>query len=249
MPWRWGKRLILRKAPRPYRVLCLGDQITSGWMARAPFDNYFGTSYVSLMQSRAGQHYEFVTCTVNASSSLDWIRDDVVWEASGVVEALPAASGKVCDLATILLGMNDAIPFGESVRTPAADYVDAITQVASRLLSEGARKVLILTPIRIEAVQVVMDQFTKLYGEEMRDAESGLPTSVSVLDLYHKLDPAIHYSGAVVHPNQVAHNRLAVVIGRYIRQSMHYRWWGKPGGPGVTTPFVETMDYAEEEDP
>jgi hypothetical protein len=220
------------------------------------------TDYVERLNERMSPYYEFTASAQVWVSALDFDKPldlstnpfRISWK-NGAYELLAEpyledTTDVSIDLATILLGASDAAGIGEDAPVSVVDFVAAIRSLADKLLEDHVGKVLVLLPFEFRHPfwPAPVAGRIRAYRDALALAIPTWSVPVSYLDLYHWFDPSIHTESALFglrgYPNQIAHNRIAVEVGRYIRQSTHYLF-AQPGGPGVTEPFVEWEDYQE----
>lgn len=131
----------------PFSVVLLGDSITAGGVSEP-----VGPSYAELLAESLGPDFRVVNVGCGGTTSLDWTtsRGSAVCGTAGMtppnVYEARARAALPADLVTVLLGTNDAIGLLEAGPVKPTAYREAIAEIASNLLRDGAARVMLLTP-------------------------------------------------------------------------------------------------------
>ena len=219
MTTRRHRYLLLTKAPVPYRVICIGSEVTSGRVApdTGPVVNPDpdGIGYVERMAQRLAPHYEFI----NAGLPNCTIKDFAVSPEGApfenphihrgayesIVEPnLEPTTGERVDIATIFFGFLDAaklVHSGEGWFEPAPlsvlEFALSLDILIQRLHSDGVDKILILSPHRWEdppgATAIVEDRLAT-YATAVRDYVAVFASrGVSCLNIYNLLEQTAYF--------------------------------------------------------
>jgi len=194
-------------AAAPLRLLLVGDSITAGVVAGE------GDPYAVQLAGQLGPAWDVANAGCGGASSLDWVPDAgaAFCGSQGIptpnLYTARAAPELPADVATILLGTNDALGFFEPEPVDPADYGDALAELAFGLLADGASHVLLLTP------PPQFDPFADFRLAGYRDAVLALcggadPGIVCGPDLFTLLD-ASDFDAGNVHPRLSGHTKIA----------------------------------------
>jgi lysophospholipase L1-like esterase len=204
----------------PFSVVLLGDSITFGQVSEP-----VGPSYAQLLTDSLGSDFEVTNIGCGGTSSLDWTRSQgtvICGGASGFVlpdlyegRALPTLPA---DLVTVLLGTNDAIGFFEPGIVAVADYRDAILEIATSLLLDGADQVMLMTPPP-NFKDPLAAAYLVGYRAQVLDI-CGAPGDAILCgpDVYALLGPSDF--GNSVHPNGAGSAKIASALDPAIRSAV-----------------------------
>jgi len=184
------------------RMLFIGDSITSG-AGLEP-----GTAYPELVAT-AFPALEGVNAGCPGSATADWVRPGptVGCGVAGAFDLL-AAPNLPAEIATILLGTNDAVGFFEPGPVSPASYRSNLEHVIARLEPE-TQWILLMTPPARGPGNPAADALLSSYRDEVLDLCSAPSDSVVCgPDVQLLLDPALHFSDGI-HPDAVGHALIA----------------------------------------
>lgn len=197
------------------RVLLIGDSITAG-LVSAPK----GPPYATLLAELLGPDFELVKLGCGGTSSLDWTRSRGAVMCGGDY-ALPNLYDKLvkpalpADLATVLLGTNDAKGIQEDHHISAEEYEAALREIAGNLLADGVGQVMLLgPPFIIHNVQAML-RIMK-YGDALRRVCGGMERVVCGPDVRFLLD-AEDFANGNIHPNASGHRKIAEALAEALR--------------------------------
>jgi hypothetical protein len=237
-------------------------------MDAIPYFDDNGIGYVERMAQSMAPYYEFYNAGGQNVTLGDYTRaadplNPTTPERGGAYEMLvepylEAATGNKINLATLFFGFTDAArnpPEGgwyQSGPTNLFAFIALYNALITRLLADGVERILTISPIywipEIPGSFPTTLPWLPSYpvGMNTLDKAGFWPLSVSHLDIYRLLGYPASFPPNRWWPKQGAHDRLAVVIGRHIRQGTHYKFaW-----PGIgRAPFHEHMDWQEEPEP
>jgi len=198
----------------PIRTLLLGDSITAGIVSGDG-----GPSWAELLAADLAASHDVVNIAVSGTSSVYWapstpcpgICGDVgtLFEAQAVPE-LPA------DVATLLLGTNDATAFFLPDRTPLDDYEDFMREILDGLFGGGVASVVLMTAPAANVSEVAVELLAG-YRERVGQICQDTAFVVCGPDLYALLDPATDFAPGDVHPNAVGHAKIAGAVAASLR--------------------------------
>jgi lysophospholipase L1-like esterase len=204
----------------PFSVVLLGDSITFGQVSEP-----VGPSYAELLADSLGSDFAVTNIGCGGTSSLDWTRSRgsaICGGVSGFVlpdlyegRALPTLPA---DLVTIMLGTNDAIGFFEPGIVAVEDYRDAILEIATSLLLDGADQVMLMTPPP-NFVSTLPASFIVQYRAQVLDI-CGAPGDAILCgpDVYALLGPSDF--GNSIHPNAAGNAKIASALDPAIRSAV-----------------------------
>lgn len=204
--------LAVAAAAEPRRVVLIGDSITYGLSSKP-----VGPGFAALLAESLGSGYALVNVSCGGTSSLDWSPNvgnamcGPDEEPSRIYTArvkpqLPA------DLAVVMLGTNDAQgSYEPQGPIDAQHYRAAIGELTAALLTDGARRVMLLTPPPL-AANVQFHLRLARYGVMIGTLCA--PPGDAVLcgpDAFALLQPEDFEPGNA-HPNASGHRKLAEAL-------------------------------------
>lgn len=202
---------------QPTRILCIGNSLTAGSVAGG------GACYVEVLGLMLGRHFEIINAGGGGTSVLDWLRPPILdWPPplGGAYEIL-AEEHMPCGTVVVELGGNDAVGFWEARPTSVDDYLEGMVGLMWRLQREGARRILLLTPIPNPGAS--MQAQGRLLSYRLTLIAQRWPRGVSVVDVYRLLDPEEDFEGLNCHPNERGHRKIALAVVRRLRRRQG--WW------------------------
>lgn len=205
------------------RVLMIGDSITEGQQSNPKAYQY--TDVAGLM---LGDAYEVIEAGCGGATTYDWATLGEVTLCGGrfwnpdvytrlALPHLPA------DLATVMLGTNDATGFFEPAPITPEQYQANLTAIVNNLLQDGAAQVLLLSPppmcdtanpevvARLEAYRLIIGQMC-----------AAMPDVTCGPDVYTLLD-ADDFQGCDVHPNGIGHLDLGIAVAHQVEGMLQTR--------------------------
>jgi lysophospholipase L1-like esterase len=190
----------------PIPVVLIGDSITAGQMSMP-----VGPSYASLLAASLGSGFQVSNIGCGGTSSLDWTLSQPgaicgpmlvgpnLYE--GLARPLMPAS-----FVSVLLGTNDALGFFEPAPVPPERYRDAIAELTSNLLADGAGHVLLMTPPP-NFVHPLMDTLGAYRGHILELCGTPDDAVLCGPDVFSLLGPLDF--GLDIHPNAFGHQKIA----------------------------------------
>jgi lysophospholipase L1-like esterase len=134
------------------------------------------------------------------------------------------------EIATIMLGTNDAIGTFMRRATLVATYASRIRELITKLQEHGVRTVVLMTPppmcreARVGAARIRLVG----YREKILEICESLDGVVCGPDTYALLDPHADFDACDAHPNASGH----AVIARALSETVRSIIAAKPGQPG-----------------
>jgi lysophospholipase L1-like esterase len=193
-------------AAAPIRTLLVGDSITFGVVSGAG-----GPSYAELLASDLAGTHDVVNVAQSGTSAVYWAPSTpcpgICSSADNLFDEL-ATPELPADVATILLGTNDAIGFFLPDRTAEADYESFMREIVDALFDGGVSSVVLMTaPVG----NVSAEAETLLAGYRDRIGGICLDTASVVCgpDLFMLLDPVTDFAPGDLHPNATGHMKIA----------------------------------------
>jgi lysophospholipase L1-like esterase len=211
-------------APRQARaatLLMVGDSITKGYIGHADPDPYSGASYAELLATEFGPE-NVVNVACPGSTAANWHPFASPTPACGQFPGSGSLNlfaerirpNTPVDVATVLLGTNDAV-LGVSVE----NYRANLGVLVGGLLFSGAIRVLLITPPPMPLPSEEADETGVLARAVQllsgyRAQALGICASVSgaeCIDAYSLLaaDLGFYFDPGLLHPNDAAHAMLA----------------------------------------
>jgi lysophospholipase L1-like esterase len=214
--------LALLALPEPMlaRVLLIGDSITQGAVSGTP-----GFPYAEIVGIQLGPDFEVTNLGCGGASSFDWRPDTGVTICGGlwinlwaerVLPNLPA------EMATIMLGTNDATGFFEPAPLTGDSYIANIGAIVDGLQAAGVPQVVLMTPPArcTTAPQAVRDRLAD-YRLRIFTMCLTKPGVVCGPDVYKLLDPVADFASCDVHPNAQGHSKLGNALADDV-EDLHY---------------------------
>lgn len=209
----------------PIRVLAIGDSITKG-VGASP-----GLPYVNVLANQLGSDFEVINAGCNGASTFDWANPPFstnleTCPISGAYELL-AQPALPAEIATILLGTNDATGFYEFCSEPDADgrcvvspstYGSFMSSLIDRLLFDGLDRVILMKPPRLYPFGAAFNQRISDYGEQIQQICDGSMEVICGPDLLTLLHSESLFVN--VHPNDIGHYMIGKALAPYVRAAV-----------------------------
>lgn len=196
----------------PLKVLMVGDSITEGQQSQ-PSD----LPYHQVTANELGPAYEVVSIGCGGATSEDWVPGGPStlcggqWWNPNVYEARATPELPV-DVATVMLGTNDATGFFEPAPILPLDYAQNMVALIDQLLADGADTVVLMTPPPMcsTADPATVDRLVayRAIDRYLCDHHAGV---VCGPDVYTLLGPA-DFRACDVHPNGQGHRVLGEAV-------------------------------------
>jgi lysophospholipase L1-like esterase len=200
------------------RVVLIGDSITWGIVS-----GNGGPPYAEVLAELLGPDYEVVNAGCGGASSLDWTLSQPGFLCGGVgvlgagLFGARARPHLPTDVATVLLGTNDAVGYFEPVPLEAPTYRAAMNEVVRNLLFFGVGRVVLLTAPDHDWDDSAPVQRLAAYREEILDLCFHHPRVECGPDLHQLLDLEAHFEPDDVHPNAAGHATIAYELAEVVR--------------------------------
>jgi lysophospholipase L1-like esterase len=199
-------------AAAPIRVLLIGDSITYG---TGFVSGGAGPPYAELLASLLDGGYEVNNAGCGGASSLDWTLS-LPGFACGGVGVLPdglfverALPHLPTEIASVMLGTNDAVGFFEPNPVSVEAYRYALDEIVTNLFAAGAGTAILMTPPDHIWPDSAVRARLLGYREQVLDICSETSGVVCGPDVFTLLDPELHFEGDNVHPNASGHAIIA----------------------------------------
>lgn len=203
----------------PIKILLIGDSITHG-VSSEPV----GPGYADLLADALGDGFQVANVACSGTSSQDW-RPDVQNSFCGSDFAFPnlylgrAQPELPADLAVVLLGTNDARGVFEPQPVSPDRYHDAILELVTALLADGAGAVMLMTaPRAFDGGDIDL----RLYAYQLEiELLCGAPADAILCgpDAFELLGPD-DFAAGDPHPNAQGHAKLAQALEASIRAAV-----------------------------
>ena len=199
-----------------FDVLLVGDSHTYG----ATFVADGGDDFAELLALQLGEDFDIRNAGCAGSSSVDWVATNTNhlcrqgWEWQDLFgnvarPLLPA------HLATVLLGTNDAIGYGEPEPVAADAYAGHIDALIEALIAEGLADVVLMIPPLIPHGPIASERLAR-YRERLIERCTSDPIVHCGPDLQELLDPVAHFETGDLHLNGAGHAVVAQELTRTI---------------------------------
>jgi lysophospholipase L1-like esterase len=199
----------------PIRTLLVGDSITFGIVSDPPGPSWADT----LTGSLAGTH-DVVNVGVNGSSAFYWAPSNpcpgICPNADNIFDEF-AAPELPADLATLMLGTNDALSLFLTEPTAVDDYESFLREIIAGLFDGGMDTVVLMAPPRSNTANAQADALLASYGDRVETICSDTGGVVCGPDLFDLLDPATDFAANDVHPNGLGHQKIATALAETIQ--------------------------------
>jgi lysophospholipase L1-like esterase len=220
-----------RESRATIRVLAIGDSLTSGVISgeEAP-------PYVEILRSILGPKFEVVALGCNGSSIRDWLRPrepKQVCAIAGAYEMI-VASQTPGDIATILLGTNDAVGFLERRCAPeiqerkkcpvhAAEYESQMNLLIDKLAKDGVAKFILIKPSSFKTASVQARERIVGYGTAIEAICTTRDEVGCGPNLFELLDVDEDFFEGNIHPNASGHRKIGEALAPYVVRSAEAR--------------------------
>jgi len=189
------------------RVLLIGDSITEGTVSGTP-----GSPYAAVVATDLGPEFDVLNLGCGGASSFDWRPDTGVTICGGLFIDLWAQRvlpNVPAEIATVMLGTNDATGFFEPAPLTGDNYAANIEAIVDGLHAAGVDQVMLMTPPArcTSAPQAVRDRLAD-YRLRIFTLCLVKPGVVCGPDVYKLLDPVADSFSCNVHPNAQGHAKL-----------------------------------------
>lgn len=193
----------------PIRTLLLGDSITFGIVSGAP-----GPAYADILAADLAGTHDVVNASLSGSSAFYWAPGTPCPGLCGSADNLFdefATPELPADIATVLLGTNDALGFFLDVPTPLSDFEDLMREVVDGLFTGGASNVILMAP---PAANVATAPAALLagYREEISVICGDTLGVTCGPNLHELLDPTLDFEAGDIHPNASGHAKIAAAL-------------------------------------
>ena len=196
-----------------------------------------GLSFAERLERDLGDDFEFINVACPGTTALNWSLSQPgalcpfhPWDAfpNGILRdrALPQLP---VDVATVLLGTNDAVRRSDSGYVSPEDFGRVIDEIVDALLEGGAKTVVLIAPPDIDTpeahgrIRAYRDQVIARCGTSEQRVCG--PDLFALLDLNthfaagdDPLRPGYDPTQADIHPNAQGHARMAEAVGETLRQ-------------------------------
>ncbi len=225
----------------PTRVLVIGDSLSTTGDRYISGDRK-GKSFAEQLEIDLGDSYEFINVACPGTTAIAWSLSNPSgfcvphpWDAfsNGILRDR-ALSQLPVDIATVLLGTNDAVRRQASGYASPEVFGETLDEIVGALLEGGAGKVVLMTPPDIDAPEAHLrmlayrDQVLSRCGSSDRLICG--PDFFTLLDLDtdfatgdDPLRPGQDPSQRNIHPNARGHSRMAKALGETLRQVVETR--------------------------
>ena len=220
----------------PVRVLVIGDSLSTTGDRYISGDRT-GNAFTEQLELDLGDSYEFINVACPGTTAIAWSLSN-----PGALCAPPpgdtgsngilrdrALSQLPVDIATVLLGTNDAVRRKDSGYVTAEEYGEAIDEIVDALLDGGTGSVVLMTPPDVDnpnahlRILAYREQILSRCGSSKRLICG--PDFFTLLDLDadfatgdDPLRPGYDPSHRDIHPNARGHARMAKALGETLRR-------------------------------
>jgi len=210
-----GALLILAgsAAALPTRVLLAGDSVTFG-VVSAPA----GPPFAELLPDLLGPDFEVVNAARSGLSS-HFLRPDVPCEelcdADTFFDDLIAPE-LPSEIATLMLGLNDALGFFLPDRLAPADYEANVRDILDAVFDGGASHVVLMSPPVPAAVEDLAEDYLVPYRDAVFRICRDTTGVLCGPDLQLLLDADLDFEPGDIHPNGAGHAKIANALSAKI---------------------------------
>lgn len=193
----------------PIRTLLVGDSLTAGVVSEPT-----GPSFAELLSLGLSETHEVVNVGLGGTSAFYWApstpctvfcEEDPLFEERAAPE-LPA------QIATLLLGTNDAVAFFLEQRTPVEDWEQYMREIVDGLFAGGVHSVVLMSPPDANLGSAEAELLIHGYRERVLEICGDTPGVVCGPDLSLLLDPETDFQAGDLHPNAFGHAKIAAAL-------------------------------------
>ncbi len=219
----------------PIRVLVIGDSLSTTGDRYISGDRK-GKSFAEQLEIDLGDGYELINVACPGTTAIAWSLSNPgalcpphPWDtfSNGILRDR-ALSQLPVDIATVLLGTNDAVRRQESGYVSAETYGETLDEIVGALLEGGAGKVVLMTPPDIDTPEA--HRRMRAYREQILSRCGSSDRLICGPDFFTLLDldtdfatgddplrPGQDPSQHDIHPNAHGHARMAKALGETLR--------------------------------
>lgn len=184
----------------------MGDSITYGHVSEP-----IGPSYATLVAGDLADTHEVVNASRGGLSAYYWapgVPCPIICEGADTVFDWLAAPELPAQIASVLLGTNDALGFFLPERTPVDDWEGYMRALVDGLFQGGVESVILMTS---PDANVSAEAAALLHGYSERTDEICADTAGVICgpDLSELLDPVADFATNDVHPNGAGNAKIA----------------------------------------
>lgn len=197
----------------PIRVLLIGDSITEGIVSGTP-----ARPYAELLSELLGPGFTVKNVGISGITAYLWDPTVPCRRLCGVSDQQSFFDLRIrpelpVDIATILVGTNDAIGlFTDGPPTSSSDYAIHLGRIVQALLEERVGRVVLLTsPISNKLHEPARQRIAEYRDIVLEICRASAGVSCGP-DLYRLLDRNSDFQRGDIHPNGVGHARIASAL-------------------------------------
>lgn len=190
----------------PTRLLLAGDSITFGIVSEPS-----GPAYAELLPDLLGPDFEVVNAGQSGMSS-HFLHPDVdcdVFCSSGTLFNELIAPELPSEIATLMLGLNDALGFFLEERTAPETYEANVRDILDAIFAGGANHIILMSPPIPASVENLADDYLIPYRDSVFSICRGTVGVLCGPDLQLLLDSELDFAPGDIHPNAQGHEKIA----------------------------------------
>lgn len=193
----------------PARLLLTGDSITAGTVS-----NPLGPAYAEILPDLFGPSVSVVNAGLAGMSSV-YLNPSVPCDAfcaedtyfdELIAPELPA------DIATLMLGLNDALGFFLPGPITPADYEANLREIVDAIFDGGVSHVVLMSPPTPRSAEHLWDDYLIPYRDAVFTYCKGTVGVVCGPDLQQLLDADLDFESGDIHPNGTGHAKIAQAL-------------------------------------
>jgi lysophospholipase L1-like esterase len=197
----------------PTRVLLAGDSITDG-VVSAPV----GPAYAELLPDLLGPGFEVVNSGLSGMSS-PYLKPGVDCQGlctSGTFFGDLIAPELPSEIATLMLGLNDALGFFLPDRVTPEAYEANLREILDGLFAGGVSHIILMSPPTPAATESLSDEYLIPYRDSVFAICRGTVGVLCGPDLQLLLDADLDFAPGDIHPNGGGHEKIANALSRKV---------------------------------
>ena len=196
------------------RLLLAGDSITFGIVSDPQ-----GPAFAEILPDLFAGEFDVVNAGLSGLSSVYLnpnVSCDVLCGSDTFFDDLIAPE-LPAEVATLMLGVNDALSFFLPEPTPPSDYEANMREIVDSIFDGGVSHIVLMSPPIPADIAHLADDYLIPYRDAVWSICKGTVGVLCGPDLQVLLDPDLDFAPGDVHPNAFGHEKIAYAVFEKVR--------------------------------